>query len=265
MIRIGNVSFAYEDATAIPAVQGIDVTVQTDRTVAIMGPNGSGKTTLLKLLAGLLEPDSGTIRIGGVDPTNTADRDAGLIGFAPEDPRSFLFAETVKEEVAFFPENRGLDVDARVDAALEAMEIEPLRDRAPYSLSVGEQRRVAIASLLAGDPTVLALDEPNHGLHAMGARALGEHLESIHKTVVLTTHSADFAYRFADSVVILANGEVQATGPTGELLTDVDLLIDVGIRPPGLVEWAHQRDITPVPATIEEALAHVDGSEIEWP
>ncbi|MDY6819137.1 MAG: ABC transporter ATP-binding protein [Halobacteriales archaeon] len=264
MIRTEDVSFAYREATE-PAVRSVDMTVEAGQTVAVMGPNGSGKTTLLKLVAGLLEPDTGTIRIDGIDPANAADRGAGLIGFAPEDPGSFLFAETVAEEVAFFPENRGLNVEERVASALEAMDIEALRDRVPYSLSVGEQRRVAIASLLAGDPTVLALDEPNHGLHATGARTLGQHLASIGKTVILTTHSADFAYRFVDTVVVLADGEIKATGPAKDMLTDRDLLIDAGIRPPGLVEWAHRNGITPVPRTVDEALASVDGGEIEWP
>lgn len=216
--------------------------------VAVMGANGAGKTTLLKAVAGLATPDAGTVEVDGP------------VGFAPEDPQAGLFAESVAEEVAFFPRNRGLAVERRREAALSALDLGELRDREPYSLSVGEQRRVSIAAVLAGDPAVLVLDEPTRGLDAAGERHLADLLDDLAVTVLFSTHASDFAYRLADRVVILADRGPQRVGPARDVLGDEAFLEAVGVRPPGIVSWARRRGIDPPPADLEAAIARLEAT-----
>lgn len=240
MLRVEGLEFAYDDGP--PVLDGVDLTAEPGELVAIVGHNGAGKTTLLAALAGLLDPDAGRV-----------DAD-GVVGFAPADPADALFASTVREELAFFPRNRGLDVDARVAAALDAMAIGAVADRSPTSLSTGEQRRVLVAAVLAGDPAVLALDEPTAGLDVRAGEALGTRLAGLEATVVCATHDTDFAYAHADTVVVLVGGTVRASGPARDVLTDVDLARSAGVRPPGAVAWAAARGVEP-PADLEAAVA----------
>ena len=246
MITVRDVAYGYDGDQVLA---GLSLDIKREESHAIMGENGSGKTTLLKLLAGLYEPDSGAI-----------DRQ-GIVGFAPENPRTGLFAETVAEEVAFFPRNRGLDVEARTEDALEAMAITGIRNRGPYDLSAGEQRRVSIAAVLAGNPAVLALDEPTAGLDATGERRLAELIADLDATVVFSTHAADFAYRVADRVTLLDDGQVLATDDARDLLADGERLGTAGVRVPGQVTWAREHGIEPPPTTVAEAVALLGGNQ----
>lgn len=242
-VSVRDLSYAYPDSEAT-VLEDVAVEVASGDAHAVMGANGAGKTTLLKLVAGLREPDGGRVAF--------SDPDA-VVGFAPADPQAGFFAPTVAAEVAFFPRNRGLDVDARVEDALAAMDAADLRDRSPHSLSGGEQRRVSVASVLAGDPAVLALDEPTSGLHSHGERALGTLLSSLERTVLFSTHASDFVYEYADAVTVLDGGRVVETGPPRDVLADPEHLADVGIRPPGVVEWAARHSLPEPPASITEA------------
>lgn len=224
-----------------PVLRGASIEIQPGETLAVMGANGSGKTTFLRLLAGLREPDAGRITVD--EP----------VGFAPEDPRAALFAKTVEEEVAFFPRNRGLAPEA-AERAMEAMEVLDLADRNPLSLSFGEQRRVSIAAVLAGEPSVVALDEPMAGLGTGTRRRLGQRLSALSTTVVYCTHATDFAYEFADRVAVLDEGQFEAIGPAKQLLTRVALLSASGIRPPGIVTWALERGLDQPPASLADAV-----------
>lgn len=244
MMRVHDVSFRYGDR---PVLSDVSFEVTPGETLAVMGANGSGKTTLLRLLAGLREPHAGTVEADGV------------VGFAPEDPRAGLFASTVAEEVAFFPGNRGLDADREAAAAMRALAVDDLADRNPLSLSFGEQRRVAVAAVLAGDPTVLALDEPTGGLDRGGERQLGELLSGLAAAVVLSTHEADFAWQYADRVAVLADAGIRRVGPARDVLTDGDLLRDAGVRPPGVVTWAARRGCDRVPEDLADAAAMAGG------
>ncbi|MFT4889326.1 MAG: energy-coupling factor transporter ATP-binding protein EcfA2 [Halobacteriales archaeon] len=245
-IEATDVHYAYPDGDR-EALAGATLEVAASEVHAIMGGNGAGKTTLLRLIADLHDPDAGRIEIG-----EHAEA-APVVGYAPENPKNGFFAESVEKEVAFFPSNRGLDVDERVDAALDAMGIGHLRDRMPLSLSGGEQRMASIASVLAGDPAVLALDEPTTHLHRHGERELGAVLTDLDRTVVLSTHDADFAFEFADTVSILREGSVAAAGDPRDVLADLELLAGAGIRAPGIVEWAQRRGLDRVPSSIDAA------------
>lgn len=244
MIEVRDIAYAYGDD---PALSGVSLSVERGETFALMGANGAGKTTLLKLLAGLYEPDAGTVETGGV------------VGFAPEDPRAALFAETVEEEVAFFPRNRGLDAEENAERAMERMDVVRFRERGPLTLSAGEQRRVAVASVLAGDPAVVALDEPTAGLDRAGERTLARLLPGLDATVVLSTHASDFAYEVADRVAVLADGELLRVGEPRSTLADEDLLSAASIRVPGAVAWARRRGLDRPPGSFEEAVEMARG------
>lgn len=244
MIECSDLHHAYDEQSAL---SGVSLSAPPGSVLAVMGANGAGKTTLLRILAGLIEPDAGSVACDGT------------VGFAPENPADALFAASVAEELAFFPRNRGLDVDAHVEHALEAMALGGYRERAPHSLSTGEQRRVAIAAVLAGDPAVVALDEPTAGLDRRAERKLGRLLASLDASVVLSTHESDLAYEYADRVALLADGELLAEGPPAGVLTDERRLRAAEVRTPGLVAWAREAGVDPPPATVEEAVATARG------
>lgn len=244
MIEIEALSFAFEDR---PVLCDISMNIERGDRFAIVGANGTGKTTLLRLVAGLLEPDEGSVRVDG------------SVGFAPEDPQTGLFAASVAEEVAFFPRNRGLDVESAVSAAIDRMDLTGFEDRNPFSLSVGEQRRLSIASVLSGDPAVLCLDEPTKGLDRLGARDLAEVMTDLDETLVFSTHDTDFAYEVSDRVAVLAGGSIRRLGAVEEVLGDESLMEDAGVRPPGLVQLARREGFERLPGDIGEALEMLGG------
>lgn len=248
MITVSDLGFAYGETTVF---EGLSFEVDADEILAVMGANGAGKTTLLKVLAGLREPDSGSVN---------ASTDAP-VGFAPDDPAAALFAETVAEEVAFFPRNRGLDVETATERALESLGIEHLADRQPRSLSVGEQRRVSIAAVLAGEPAAVVLDEPTAGLDLRSERQLGDRLRDITVPLVLSTHSADFAFTVADRVAILHQGQFEQIGEPQTVLTDEPFLEATGIRIPEIVSWSHRHGFDHYPANPNEAAGMIQRSQ----
>lgn len=251
MIELEDVSFAYDDGPTV--FDGLSVAIDAGATTALMGPNGSGKTTLLKLLAALLDPTAGRISVG-------IDGDA-TVGFATENPDDGLFAGSVREEVAFFPRNRGLPVESHVQEAMDTMGVTHLAERTPQTLSTGEKRLVLLASVLAGDPDLIALDEPTSGLDTPARGRLGDGLAAIDRTTVFATHDSDFAWEHADTVLVLQDGAVEARGPVDAVLGgDIDLE-SVGLRSPGPVTWARAHGFDDEPGSVAEAADWLSGGE----
>ena len=214
MIRARDLRHTYPNG--VVALDGVALDVQTGERVAILGPNGAGKTTLMLHLNGLLKGD---VTVADGTPLRRA------VGLVFQDPDDQLFMPTVREDVAFGPLNLELaDVQRRVTEALEAVRMDERADRAPHQLSLGQKRRVAIATVLAMDPRVLVLDEPSANLDPRTRRELMELLAELDRTLLIVTHDLPLAGRLCERAVILSAGRIVADGPCLELLADSELL-----------------------------------------
>ncbi|MFN8204200.1 MAG: ABC transporter ATP-binding protein, partial [Solirubrobacteraceae bacterium] len=218
---------AYDYPGGRPALRGVDLDVAHGERVALLGPNGAGKTTLLLHLNGLLH-GRGALEVAGIDAATGPIRELrARVGLVFQDPDDQLFMPTVGEDVAFGPLNLGLERDAvraRVHDALGAVRMQEAVDRAPHQLSMGERRRVAIATVLAMQPALLALDEPSANLDPRSRRELLEVLEQVDRTMLVATHDLPLAAELCERAVVLAGGRIQADAPTPELLADTALL-----------------------------------------
>lgn len=233
MIEILNLHHHYPDGTH--ALKGITLTIQEGEFLLICGPNGSGKTTLIRLISGLFKPTSGSIHLNGFDTLNDSKEVRGLMGMVFQDPDSQIVGETVKEDVAFGPENLGLsqnEINERVDWALQVMGLKDLSEKPCHLLSGGEKRRLAIAGVLAMRPQVILLDEPFSFLDYPGIQEVLKHMVNLNReghTLIVTTHDVEKVIAHVDRIAIIHNGALMEVGPPEELLTR---LPEFGIRPP---------------------------------
>jgi len=210
------------------ALCGIDLRIGHGERVALLGPNGAGKTTFMMHLNGLLMGSDGDLEVVGLRVARETLRELrARVGVVFQDPDDQLFMPTVREDVAFGPLNMGMDreaVQACVAQALGKVRMLHVVDRAPYQLSMGERRRVAIATVLAMDPSLLVLDEPSANLDPRARRELLEVLETIDRTMLVTTHDLPLAAELCERAVILAAGRIVGDGPCHEILGDGELL-----------------------------------------
>jgi cobalt/nickel transport system ATP-binding protein len=209
------------------ALRGVELHVEHGERVALLGPNGAGKTTLMLHLNGLMT-GSGSLEVAGLEVgTDDLHELRTRVGLVFQDPDDQLFMPTVAEDVAFGPLNLGLERDAvreRVERALAAVRMSHVADRAPHQLSLGQRRRVAIATVLAMRPRLLVLDEPSANLDPRARRELLEILDSFDRTMLVVTHDLPFAAQLCERAVLLSGGRVMADGPCTEILRDAPLL-----------------------------------------
>ena len=224
-VHATGVSYSYPNGR--PALRGVELHIEHGERVAILGPNGAGKTTLMLHLNGLMR-GAGSLEVAGLqveDGTLAALRTR--VGLVFQDPDDQLFMPTVGEDVSFGPLNQGLppaEVERRVGEALAAVRMSEAGERAPHQLSMGERRRVAIATVLAMRPSLLVLDEPSANLDPRARRELLDILEQIDRTMLLTTHDLPLAAELCERAVILADGRIVADADCHELLADSELL-----------------------------------------
>ncbi len=219
VIEVSNLHFHYDDGT--PALNGVDFHLNAGEAVALLGPNGSGKTTFVMHLNGLLRGE-GSVKVCGlnVDKANLpVVREK--VGLVFQDSESQLFMPTVLEDVAFGLINRGMDSSqaiAQARAALRTVGMAAAESRAPYHLSAGEKKRVAIAGILAMDPEILVLDEPTTFLDPPGRRDLAELLTHLRQAKILVTHDIRFAQALCKRAVFFREGRVAAEGPVEDIV-----------------------------------------------
>lgn len=233
MIEIKNLDHRYPDGTN--ALKGIDLSISDGEFLLICGPNGSGKTTLIRLISGLLKPSAGSIHVNGLDPIHDSREVRRLVGMVFQDPDSQIVGETVKEDIAFGPENLGLpneEISERVDWALRVMGLKDLSEKPCYLLSGGEKRRLAIAGVLAMRPQVILFDEPFSFLDYPGIQEVLKHMVNLNReghTLAVATHDVEKVVAHVDRIAIIHDGELKIAGPPEELMMK---LPQFGVRPP---------------------------------
>ncbi|MFB6221001.1 MAG: ABC transporter ATP-binding protein [Halolamina sp.] len=269
LFELSDVEFAYEtDRGAVTAVDGVDLTVREGEVMALVGHNGSGKTTLAKHFNGLHKADSGDVTYRGRPvPDYTMGEIGREVGYVFQNPDHQIFAETVREEVAFGPRNFGLegeDLERRVDRALETVELDGLDDADPFAFSKGQRQRVALAGILATDPEVIVFDEPTTGLDATQQRRFMDLVADLNRedgvTVVMVTHDMATVARYAPRTVVMRDGAVAADLPTRELFGDEVALAEYDLVPPHPAACANAvRGETPTALTAEELVTALGG------
>ena len=236
-VRVFEVRTSLSAITTVTALNGLSLSIEPGKRVALLGANGSGKSTLLQILDGLAYPESGSVRFYG-EPL-TEDRLQNLefsyqfrrrVGMVFQNPDVQLFSPTVFDEVAFGPLQLGWskeEVRRQVDRMLEVMKIAPLKDRSPHHLSTGEKKRVTLASVLVLDPEVLLLDEPTAALDPKSSSQMVDLLVGWRggtKTIITTTHQLDIVEDIADYCYVFETGRVVGEGAPAEILRDTALL-----------------------------------------
>ena len=234
-----NLSFTYPDGTQ--ALKNINIEIEKGEKVAIIGPNGAGKSTLFSHFNGLTEPTSGCVKIEG--KTISFEKDELLkvrqkVGIVFQDPNDQLFAPTVKEDIAFGPMNLGLsygEVEKRVEDALKMVGMENYEDKTPHHLSGGQQKRIAIAGIIAMKPELMILDEPTAGLDPDGVEKVLNIMNQLNKegmTLIISSHDIDMISKYADKIFVLYNGEIIESGNKNKIFSDMELLKKAHLRTP---------------------------------
>jgi len=244
-IIIENLQLTYAKGTAfeVKAVDDISLTIHQGDFLGIIGHTGSGKTTLVQMIAGLMKPDDGVVKVGGED-INAKDYDRKTlrrqVGVVFQYPEYQLFEETVEKDIAFAPKKAGFseqELQAAVQKACALMEIDfnELKDKSPFELSGGQKRKVAIAGVLAVDPDILILDEPVAGLDPYGRKALMELITKLNdagKTIIMITHSMDDLALYAKRVLVLKDGRVIRDATPSEIFSEAEALITMSLDIP---------------------------------
>lgn len=232
VIQIDNLSFTYPDGQ--PALSNLSLTVAQGESVAIIGPNGAGKSTLLLHLNGILR-SNGTVRVFGRQLNDKNLRWVrSRVGLVFQDPDDQLFSPTVFDDVAFGPINMGYaeaEVNRAVSQALEWVNMMGYERRSSHHLSIGERKRIAIATVLSMNSQILALDEPSGNLDPRSKWSLIELLRRLPMTKIVATHDLELVRALCSRTVILDRGRIVSDGATRLILNDKSLLAAHGLAP----------------------------------
>jgi cobalt/nickel transport system ATP-binding protein len=233
VLQVRDLHFSYPDGHS--ALHGVSLKLCEGDKVALVGPNGAGKSTLMLHLNGILG-GRGEVEIGGQRITrDNLPVIRSMVGLVFQNPDDQLFSPTVFEDVAFGPLHMGLpedEVRARVDSALEAVRMSSFKDRLSHHLSVGEKKRIAIATVLSMKPSLLVLDEPSAGLDPRARRTLINLLRELPITMLVSTHDMRLVQELFPRTIVMDEGQVVADGLTMEILEDEELLNAHGLEKP---------------------------------
>ena len=277
-IILDNVSYTYQEGTpfASVALSDVSLTIEDGFYTAIIGHTGSGKSTILQLLNGLLVPTKGSVRVFDTLITSTSvnkqirqiRKQVGLVFQFAENQ---IFEETVLKDVAFGPQNFGVSVEEAEAIAREKLDLvgidESLFERSPFELSGGQMRRVAIAGILAMEPSILVLDEPTAGLDPIGRKELMTLFEKLHQdgiTIVLVTHLMDDVAEFADQVYVMEKGRLVKSGAPSLVFQNLEFMENIQLGVPKITRFAQrlaERGVSfkQMPITIEEFKEFING------
>lgn len=277
-IILDNVSYTYQEGTpfASAALSDVSLSIEDGSYTAIIGHTGSGKSTILQLLNGLLVPTEGSVRVFDTLITSTSvnkqirqiRKQVGLVFQFAENQ---IFEETVLKDVAFGPQNFGVSVEEAEAIAREKLALvgidESLFERSPFELSGGQMRRVAIAGILAMEPSILVLDEPTAGLDPIGRKELMALFKKLHQdgiTIVLVTHLMDDVAEFADQVYVMEKGKLVKGGKPSIVFQNVEFMEKIQLGVPKITRFAQRlvdRGISfeQLPITIEEFKEFING------
>ena len=277
-IILDNVSYTYQEGTpfASAALSDVSLTIEDGSYTAIIGHTGSGKSTILQLLNGLLVPTKGSVRVFDTLITSTSinkqirqiRKQVGLVFQFAENQ---IFEETVLKDVAFGPQNFGVSVEEAEAIAREKLDLvgidESLFERSPFELSGGQMRRVAIAGILAMEPSILVLDEPTAGLDPIGRKELMTLFEKLHQdgiTIVLVTHLMDDVAEFADQVYVMEKGRLVKSGAPSLVFQNLQFMENIQLGVPKITRFAQRladRGVSfkQMPITIEEFKEFING------
>ncbi len=234
ILKIEDLRFSYEKGEEV--LSGVNLCAHDGESIGVIGANGIGKSTLMKLLVGLRLDYTGTLEVAGhaVNKKNLSHI-REHIGYVFQDSDSQLFLSTVEEDVAFGPQNYGLseeEVEKRVNDALIKVHMSELRNRHNYSLSGGEKKLAAIATILAMEPDIIIMDEPSIALDPRNRRNLIKILNEIKALKIVTSHDLDFVLDTCERVVLLDEGRIIADGKSEDILQDKELLEGHGLELP---------------------------------
>jgi cobalt/nickel transport system ATP-binding protein len=234
VLSVHDLHFSYHDHHQ--ALRGVSFELCEGDKVALVGPNGAGKSTLMLHLNGILTAHSGNVTVGGDRLTrHNLPAIRAMVGLVFQNPDDQLFSPTVFEDVAFGPLHMGLpkeEVLARVESALDAVRMANYRDRLSHHLSVGEKKRIAIATVLSMNPSILILDEPSAGLDPRARRTLINLLRELPITMLVSTHDMKLVEELFPRTIVMDEGLVVADGRTKEILADETFLNAHGLEKP---------------------------------
>ena len=248
VIEAQDVSYTY-DGNNERALDGLNLKIRRGTKVAFMGGNGSGKSTFFLCLNGIRRPDTGKIRIDGkaIEYTRKGLLEVrGRVGIVFQEPDDQLFSASVYEEISFGILNLGADEEtarSEVESVIEELEITPFQDRPAHALSGGQKKQVAIADILVMHPEVMILDEPAAALdpkHTKKVQQIVDHLTEKGITVLMATHDIDYAYAWADEIILMHEGKVIRQGTPFDVCSDRAALKTASLEVPAVLR-IHQR------------------------
>ena len=271
-IKIENLTHIYMPKSPFEkvALDNVSLDIKDGEFVALIGHTGSGKSTLIQHFNGLLEATSGKIIVDGVDITDKKAKLTNIrkkVGLVFQYPEYQIFEETIAKDIEFGPRNLGLSDEEIHNRVIKSMEMvgldyETYKDKSPFDLSGGQKRRVAIAGVVAMQPTTLILDEPTAGLDPKGRDDILDQISKLHKdynmTVIIVSHSMEDVAKIAERIIVMNDGKVALQGTPAEVFKEVDMLEKIGLGVPQVTYLVRELrkkgfDISDNIFTIEEA------------
>jgi len=271
-IKIENLTHVYMPKSPFEklALDDVSLDISDGEFVALIGHTGSGKSTLIQHFNGLLEATSGKIIVDGVNITDKKVKLTNIrrtVGLVFQYPEYQIFEETIAKDIEFGPRNLGLSDEEIHNRVIKSMEMvgldyETYKDKSPFDLSGGQKRRVAIAGVVAMEPTTLILDEPTAGLDPKGRDDILDQISKLHKnynmTVIIVSHSMEDVAKIAERIIVMNNGKIALQGTPAQVFKEVDMLEEIGLGIPQVTYLARELrkrgfDISDNIFTVEEA------------